>query len=193
MFVSCLGLLSPLGHSSILDECQSGFNYLIETENGWTYALIGLPSNLNSEYANHTTRISVNGTFYPNLVSNSSLNPNFRGIVYVSSYVVNETTFTFAQTIVMVSGTITSTSTNTKQISPTTITGTTGEVTLTTISLTGLLDYTEAYCVTPLLTTTSTSTYENSETSIPGFTSLSIILGFSIGLSIMVIKRRRRV
>lgn len=32
MFVSCLGLLSPLGDSPTIQECQYGFNYLIDTE-----------------------------------------------------------------------------------------------------------------------------------------------------------------
>ena len=40
MFVSCLNLLSPLGHSSTLDKCESSFNYRVETQNGWKYLLI---------------------------------------------------------------------------------------------------------------------------------------------------------
>ena len=109
-----------------------------------------------------------------------------------SRYIINGSTYTFAQTIVMVSGTITSTSTNTEQISPTTLNGVTSVVTLTPISLTGLLDYTEGYCVTPLLTTTSlSSTGGSSGLTMSGFPILAIILGLLVGSSIVLIKRRK--
>ena len=189
LIVACLGPLPALVRSLVANQCQEGFNYVIEINNGGYYVLVGLPSSLKSQYTNHTAQISVEGTYYPGYLNQD---PNYRGLVYVSQYVINESTYTFAQTIIMVSGTLTSTSTNTRQIMPTTITGVTGTVTLSSITLTGLLDYAEGFCVTPLLTTTSVSSTEGSSSpTISGFPSLAIILGLSIGLSVVLINRKK--
>jgi hypothetical protein len=173
-----------------LASCQGGLTYLLEADSGGNYALVGIPSGLRSEYANHTTRISVNGTYSPsNLAQLTHPDPNFRGVIYVNQYIINGETFNFAETVVMVSGTVTRTSTNTKQIGPTTMTVVTELVTLTPISLSGVLDY-EEYCVTPLLTTpSSTSLAGNFTQPIPGFTALSILVGFILGISILGLLR----
>jgi hypothetical protein len=180
LFVILLSL--QLGSAqSALPECQGGFTYLVEADTGGYYALVGLPSSLRSEYGNHTARISVNGTYYP---SNPSEylhpDPNFRGLIYVSQYVI-------------VSGTSTATFTNSNQISPTTITMATAQITLAPIGVAGRLDYSNGYCVTPVLTATSTgSTGGNPTQPIPGFTTLSIILGLVIGVSIVALAKPRR-
>jgi hypothetical protein len=173
-------------------QCQGGFTYIIEAESGGYYGLVGLPSDLRSQYANHTTRISVSGTYYPpNPTQYLHAEPNFRGLIYVTQYVINGVTFTYAQTVVMVSGTMTSTSTYTSQISPTTIAAPTGIVTLTPISVSGLLDYTQEYCVTTLLTMTSSSSIGgNPSLTIPGFTAAAMVLGLVVGLSFLVARRK---
>lgn len=170
-------------------ECQGGFTYLVEADNGGHYALLGLPSNLRSQYANHTARISVNGTYFPpNLTNYLHPDPSFRGLVYVTSYFINESAHTLAHTVVLVSGTVTSTSTYTSQISPATVTVGTSVVTLTPISVTGWLDYSQEYCVTALLTS-SGPTEGASGLSIPGFTPLAILLGLLLGLSAVAFRR----
>ena len=190
LIVACFGFLPALVRSLDANQCQGGFNYVVESNNGWYYVLVGLPSSLKTQYANHTVQIIVDGTYLPTSPSNQT--PNFRGVIYVSRYVINSSTYTYAEIVVMVSGTITSTSTNTRQISQTTFTGVTGTVTLTPISVTGLLDYAMGYCINPLLTTTSlSSTHGNSAPAIPGFQAPAIILGLLLGLSIMLINKRR--
>lgn len=65
-------------------DLYDGLSYLIEAEadNGDHYALLGLPSALRTQYANHTTRISVNGTYYPsNPTQYLHPDPNFRGVI----------------------------------------------------------------------------------------------------------------
>ena len=190
MVVACFGFLPALVQSLDANQCQGGFNYLVASTNGSFYMLVGLPSSLKTQYANHTAQISVEGTYLP---SSSNQTPNFRGVIYVSQYVINSTTYTYAETVVMVSGTITGTSTNTRQISQTTFTGITGTVTLTPITVTGLLDYAVGYCINPQLTTTTspTPTEGNSTPALPGFPALAIILGLLTGLSIMLINKRR--
>lgn len=181
-----------------LADCQDDFTYLIETDDGGYYALVGLPLSLRSQYTNHTIQIYVDGTYSPS-DSTNYVHPDtsFRGVIYVSTYVINGATFTFAQTAVIVSGTITSTTTYTSQVSPTTITGATGPITLTPISVNGLLDYTPEYCVTTLhttnttaLLTSSSSAGGNSSRAISGFTAAAIILGLVLGLSLVVARRK---
>lgn len=189
MIVACFGFLPALVQSLDANQCHGGFNYVIESTNGSYYVLVGLPSSLKTQYANHTAQISVEGTYLP---SSSNQTPNLRGVIYVSQYVINSTTYTYAETVVMISGTITSTSTNTRQISQTTFTGITGTVTLTAITVTGLLDYAVGYCINPQLTTTSpTPTEVNSAPALSGFPVLAIILGLLTGLSIMLINKGR--
>ena len=194
-----LMLLPPLSVStqgvSVLAGCQGGFTYLVETEDGGYYALVGLPSDLASQYANHTARISLTGTFYSsNPTQYLHADRNYRGLVYVARYSINGVTFTYAQTVIMISGTVTSTSTITNQNSPTTMTLGTTTVTLTPISINGLLDYSQEYCVTTLATSSSSSTggAGNSNPTIPGFTSETIFLGLLLGLSFLAIARKKK-
>ncbi len=165
---------APLNGGEVPAEFTScadgGFIYLVEADSGGYYALVGLPSSLRSEYENHTVRITVNGTYYQ---SNPSQYPradaNFHGLIYVTQYVLNGVT-----------------STITNQISPTTMTVGTGLATLTPIRASGLLDYSTEYCAATLVITSGS----NSGTpglAIPGFTPLSIILGFMIGMAILMI------
>jgi hypothetical protein len=175
LFVSALQVgLVPPG----LAECHGAFTYLLEAEDGGHYALVGLPSGLRSQYANRTARISVQGTYYPsNPTEYLHPDPNFRGLIYVTQYV-------------LISATLTTTYTNPTQISQTTITAVTGLVTLTPIMVSGILDYTNQYCVTPVLTATPTvSTGGNSTQPIPGFTVLSILLGLLVGMTFLGIRR----
>jgi hypothetical protein len=192
LLILLVGLASLLVVHVGFAQCQGGFSYIIEAESGGYYALVGLPLDLRSQYANHTTRIFVSGTYYPsNPTQYLHPEPNFRGLIYVTQYVINGVTFTYAQTVVMVSGSVTSTSTLTNQISPTTITAATGTVTLTLISVSGLLDYTQQYCVTtPLTTTSSSSIGGNPSLTIPGFTAVAVILGLLMGLSFLVARRK---
>ncbi len=170
-------------------ECQGGFTYFVEADSGGYYGLVGLPPNLSSQYTNHTTRISVNGTYYP---ANFTSYPaeSYRGLIYVTQYVINGVTFSYARTVVAVSGTVTLVSTNTNQISPTTMTIGTSVAKLTPITVTGWLDYVP-YCITAQQTTKSVSADGNS-VPVPGFTGLTIILGLMIGISILVIKKCRK-
>ena len=173
--------------------CESGYAYFLEAESGGVYALVGLPSSLRSQFGNHTTRISVNGTYYlSNPASFIHPNPNYRGLIYVTQYSINGSEFTFAQTVVMVSGTVTSTLTITSQVSPTTITQGTITQTLVPITVAGLLDYSQEYCITTLASTSS-STREtgNSNLTIPGFTSDAVILGLLAGIAILAYERKR--
>jgi len=171
-------------------ECQGGFTYLVEADSGGYYGLVGLPTNLNSQYANHTTRILVNGTYYPsNLTSPPA--QNYRGLIYVTQYVINGVTFSYARTVVAVSGTVTLVSTNTNQISPTTITIGTSVAKLTPIIVTGWLDYVP-YCITAEQMTTTSTSAEGNSVSVPGFPILSLILGLLIGVSILVLARKRK-
>jgi len=172
--------------------CQGGFTYLVEADSGGYYVLVGLPSDLRSQYANHTTRISVSGTYYPSNPNQYLYpNPNLHGLIYVTQYVINGVTFSSAQTVVMVSGTVTKTSTYTNQISATTMTAVTGVVTLSPIRVSGWLDYTPEYCITTLLTTASSGS-SLGNIKILGFTALPVILGLMIGLSILGIRRYSR-
>ena len=177
-------------------DCQGGFTYLVETENGGYYALVGLPSGLRSQYVNHTARISLAGTFYPsNPMQYLHSDPNYRGLIYITQYSINGVTFTFARTAVMISGTVTTTSTITNQISPTTMTLATTTATLTPISVTGLLDYSQEYCVATLATSSSSSSTNetgNSNLRIPGFTAEAVIMGLVIGTLFLVAARKRR-
>jgi hypothetical protein len=171
-------------------ECQGGFTYLVEADSGGYYGLVGLPPNLSSQYTNHTTRISVNGTYYP---ANFTSYPaqSYRGLIYVTQYVLNGVTFSYARTVVAVSGTVTLVSTNTNQISPTTMTIGTSVAKLTPITVTGWLDYVP-YCITAQQTTTTSASADGNSVPVPGFTDLTIILGLIIGISILVIRRCRR-
>jgi hypothetical protein len=169
-------------------ECQGGFTYLVETDSGGYYGLVGLPPDLSSQYINHTTRISVNGTYYPsNLTSHPA--QNYRGLIYVTQYIINGVTFSYAQTVVAVSGTVTLVSTNTNQISPTTMTIGTSVAKLTPISVTGWLDYVP-YCITAQQTTATSASAAGNSGSVPGFPVLSIILGLMMGTSILVVRKR---
>jgi hypothetical protein len=174
-------------------ECQGALTYLVEANSGGYYVLIGLAPSLNLLYGNHTMRISVNGTYspqYPGSYPRSEM--GFRGVIYVQTYVINETTFTFAQTAVVISGTLTTTITYTTQISPTTMTGATGVITLSPISVSGLLDYVQEYCVTTPASTTSSSSIEGDlSPAVPGFTPLAVVLGIALGASFIVTRRLR--
>lgn len=161
-------------------KCQGGSTYLVEADSGGFYALVGLPSSLRYQYENHTARISVNGTYYPASPSEYlHPDPNFRGVIYVTQYAI-------------LSASSTTTFTNSRPISQTTITVATGKITLTPIGVTGILDYTNQYCVTPLFATATTSSTEgNSGQPISGFTIPSIILGFIIGILLLRHNRSR--
>ena len=190
--VALFAMLEPGLLKSGFAECQGAFTYLVEVDNGGYYALVGLPTELRAQYENHTTRIVVNGTYFPSN-PNQYLHPdrNFRGLIYVTQYVISGVTFSNARTLLTVSGTVTITSTQTNQIIPTTITAATGTATLSPISVSGLLDYSSQYCVTPVITGNS-SVGGSSGQSITGFTSFSIILGLIAGITFLVISRRRR-
>jgi hypothetical protein len=171
-------------------ECQGGFTYLVEADSGGYYGLVGLPPNLSSQYANHTTRISVNGTYYPvNFTSYPA--QSYRGLIYVTQYVINGVTFSYARTVVAVSGTVTLVSTNTNQISPTTMTIGTSVAKLTPITVTGWLDYVP-YCIAAQQTTTTSASANGNSVSVPGFTGLTIILGLIMGISILVVRKCRK-
>src|SRR5208283_1997676 len=89
-------------------ECQSVFSYFVESDSGGYYGLVGLPANLSSQYTNHTARISVNGTYYQsNLTDYLRPDQNYRGSIYVTQYIINGVTFSYAQTVMVVSGTVT--------------------------------------------------------------------------------------
>jgi len=171
-------------------ECQGGVTYLVESDSGGYYGLVGLPPNLSSQYANHTARISVNGIYYPSNLTNRPAR-NYRGLIYVTRFVINGVTFSYAQTVVAVSGTVTLVSTNTNQISPTTMTIGTSVAKLTTITVNGWLDYVP-YCITAQQTTTTSASKEGNSGSVPGFPVLSIILGLMMGTSILVIRKHRK-
>ncbi len=171
-------------------ECQGGFTYLVEVDTGGYYGLVGLPPNLSSQYTNHTTRISVNGTYYPSNLTNRPAQ-NYRGLIYVTQYVINGVTFSYAQTVVAMSGTVTLASTNTNQISPTTMMIRTSVAKLTLITVTGWLDYVP-YCINAQQTTTTSASAEGNSGSVPGFPVLSIILGLMMGASVVVIRKRRK-
>lgn len=171
--------------------------YLIEADSGGYYGLVGLASDLRSQYANHTTRITVDGTFYPTNPSEYlHPDPHYRGLIYVTQYVINGVTISLQQTGVLVSGTVTNTSTNTNRIASTTVTIGTSAATLAPISVSGWLDYTNTFCVTPLLATpTLGSAGTGLTTPIPGFTTLSILLGLLLGITFLGVKttvERRR-
>jgi hypothetical protein len=171
-------------------ECQGGFTYFVEADSGGYYGLVGLPPNLSSQYTNHTTRISVNGTYYP---ANFTSYPahSYRGLIYVTQYAINGVTFSYARTVVVVSGTVTLVSTNTNQISPTTMTIGTSLAKLTPITVTGWLDYVP-YCITAQQTPTTSASAEGNSVSVPGFTVLTIVLGLMMGVSILVVRKRRK-
>ncbi len=172
-------------------ECQNGL-YFVETDSGGYYGLVGLPQNLSSQYTNHTTRISVIGTYYPsNLTRLPTSRPELRGSIYVTQYIINGVTFSYAQTVAVVSGTVTIVSTNTNQISPITMTIGTSVAKLTPINVTGWLDYTQS-CVVAQQVTTASASAEGNSGSVPGFSVLSIILGLIMGISILVIRKRRK-
>jgi hypothetical protein len=176
-----------------LEQCQGSFVYLIEADSGGYYGLVGLPTDLRSQYANHTTRISVDGTFYPTNPSEYlHPDPRYRGLIYVTQYVINGVTISLEQTGVLVSGTLTTTSTNTNRIAFTTVNIGTSAATLAQVSESGWLDYTNAFCVTPLLATpTLGSAGTGLTTPIPGFTTLSILLGLLLGLTLLGIRKTR--
>jgi hypothetical protein len=169
---------APLSGGEVPAEFASctggGFIYFIEADSGGYYAIVGLPSSLRSEYENHTVRIVVSGTYYP---SNPSQYPradsDFHGLIYVTAYVLNGVT-----------------STITNQISPTTMTVGTGLATLTPIRISGLLDYSTEYCAATLVTPSGSNSGAPG-LAIPGFTPLSIILGFMMGMAILMIWKTR--
>ena len=171
-------------------ECQGGLTYVVEADSGGYYGLVGLPSNLSSQYANHTARISVDGTYYSSSLISSPAQ-SYRGLIYVTQYVINGVTFSYAQTVVAVSGTVTLMLTNTNQISPTTMTIGTSVAKLTPITVTGWLDY-MPYCITAQQTTSTSASAKGNSGSVPGFPVLSIILGLMMGASVVVIRKRRK-
>jgi len=184
-------VLLPYAYAGF-EECQGSFVYLIETDSGGYYGLVGLPSSLRSQYANHTTRISVDGTFFPTNPSEYlHPDPHYRGLIYVTQYVINGLTISSQQTGVLISGTVTSTSTNTNRIQFTTVTTGTSAASLAPISVSGWLDYTNTFCVTPLLATpTLGSAGTGLTTPIPGFSTLAILLGLLLGVIFLGIRRK---
>lgn len=175
--------------------CQGASTYFVEAESGGIYALVGLPPSLQSQFANHTTLISLEGTFYPsNPAPYIHPNPNYRGLIYVTEYSISGVTYTYAQTAVMISGTATLTSIMTNQVSPTTVILGTTTVTLVPISVAGLLDYSQEICITTLATSSSSSGEGtgNSNLAISGFTSEAVILGLLIGISLVVFVRKKK-